>query len=211
MWSGDTQLEADVIDVDRQTGRLLAHGVPESAAADAVHAVLPATAASSPSQMPRAAAPVRVASRDLVWQQGKGDKAGTAVFSGGVVVQEPGGRLTAKNAMATMRPAGSAAASGSLALGAATLESIVASGDVRLSQPGRTGRGETLTYTAADGRYELTGAAGRWPEVVDSVRGSTTGASLIFHAGDDSVEVAAGPGTRTRTVTRVKPGKGRPD
>ena len=47
------------------------------------------------------------------------------------------------------------------------------------------------------------------PEIVDALRGSITGQILIFHAGDDSVEVAGNPGSRVRSETHVKTPAGR--
>jgi lipopolysaccharide export system protein LptA len=82
-----------------------------------------------------------------------------------------------------------------------SVQSILATGGVHLQQPGRTAIGERLLYTAADDRYLLTGTPAVPPRVDDSQHGNVTGASLIFHAGSDSVEVSGETGRRVRTET----------
>ena len=116
--------------------------------------------------------------------------------------------------------------SGSMGLAAGGIfgggvKEIVAQGQITLDQPGRHGNGEQLVYTAEDGKFILTGVPGAPPRLTDEVKGTVTGASLIFNSTDDSVTVsgAAGPGStipgsatpgsaakggRTRTETRVK-------
>jgi lipopolysaccharide export system protein LptA len=91
--------------------------------------------------------------------------------------------------------------SSSQPLASSQIEKIVAQGNVVLSQPGRKGEGEELVYTSADGRYVLTGTPASPPRIMDAVRGTTTGAALIFNDQDDSVEVSGGPSaavTKTR-------------
>ncbi len=79
---------------------------------------------------------------------------------------------------------------------------IVARGGVQLQQPGRKGTGEELTYTAQDGKFVLTGTSTVPPRLTDQVRGTVTGASLIFNDRDDSVIVSGGP-SKAVTQTRV--------
>ncbi len=79
---------------------------------------------------------------------------------------------------------------------------IVARGAVELQQPGRKGTGEELTYTAADGKFVLTGTSAAPPRLTDQVRGTVTGAALIFNDRDDSVMVNGGP-SKAVTETHV--------
>jgi lipopolysaccharide export system protein LptA len=85
---------------------------------------------------------------------------------------------------------------------------MVASGGVEVVQPGRRAAGEQLVYTASDGMFVMTGTPGSPPKMMDEAQGAITGASLRFHAGDNSVVVTngtdAGAGQRVRTETRVK-------
>jgi lipopolysaccharide export system protein LptA len=83
-----------------------------------------------------------------------------------------------------------------------------ATGKIEVEQLGRRALGEQVVYTASDGMFEMTGTPGHPPKMVDDARGTITGASLRFHAGDNSVVVSNGTehvaGERVRTETRVK-------
>jgi lipopolysaccharide export system protein LptA len=83
-----------------------------------------------------------------------------------------------------------------------SVSKIVARGAVQLEQPGRKGTGEELTYTAADGKFVLTGTSGTPPRLSDQVRGVVTGNALIFNDRDDSVVVSGGASNAV-TQTRV--------
>ena len=89
-----------------------------------------------------------------------------------------------------------------------SVERVVASGHIEIQQPGRRASGEQLVYTANDGMFVLTGTAKVPPKVVDDQRGTVTGTSLQFHAGDENVVVSnegdSGVGQHVRTETRVK-------
>jgi lipopolysaccharide export system protein LptA len=79
---------------------------------------------------------------------------------------------------------------------------------VEIMQPGRRATGQQVVYTAQDGMLVMTGLPGAPPKMIDEARGAITGASLRFHAGDNSVVVSNGTdgvaGQRVRTETRVK-------
>jgi lipopolysaccharide export system protein LptA len=81
------------------------------------------------------------------------------------------------------------------------IDHIVATGHVVITQPGRKGVGEKLVYTADDGRYVLTGTPGNPPHVYDQIKGTTSGATLIFNSQDDSVVVSGG---QSRAVTDTR-------
>ncbi len=89
-----------------------------------------------------------------------------------------------------------------------SVERIVATGNIEIEQPGRRATGTRAVYTASDGMFVMTGTAAAPPKIVDETRGTVTGASLRFHAGDESVMVSNGVGAdskqRVRTETRVK-------
>ena len=78
----------------------------------------------------------------------------------------------------------------------------MARGSVQLEQPGRKGTGDQLTYTAADGKFLLTGTAAAPPRLTDQVRGTVTGDALIFNDRDGSVVVSGGA-SKAVTQTRV--------
>jgi lipopolysaccharide export system protein LptA len=186
----------------------------------------PATA--KPSQTGAAARSpdvARVASGGLVYS-GTLDQAD---FTGGVRVESAEGTMLAREAIAYLQtpaatgsstnaapanakaggPAGSDAADGLSMSG--RVQRVVATGSIQVEQPGRRATGERLVYTASDALYVLTGETGAPPKLVDSLRGTTvTGAALLFHAGDQSVEALSaapgekGTGQRVHTETRVK-------
>ncbi len=135
-----------------------------------------------------------------------------ADFSGGVVVREQDATLHADAARVFLVPAepapkGQAATTNAMQdqpaqSSAGQVDRIIAEGRVRLTQPGRSGEGERLLYTAQDGQYVLTGTTARPPRIVDAVRGTVTGERLIFNSQDDSVTVSGGPSSAV-TETRV--------
>jgi lipopolysaccharide export system protein LptA len=84
-----------------------------------------------------------------------------------------------------------------------SVERIVASGHVRLLQPGRTATGDRLVYTAADGHFVLTGDEKNLPEVVDLDHGTVTGQVLTFASPDQAIMVSGTQGHGTTTRTRV--------
>ena len=172
---------------------------------------------------------MRVVSRELVYS----DVTRTADFTGGVEAVSEDGRMRARQATVYLQAAaagggkvGGGVASGDMtagtkkATGGATparagqsgfmggsVERMVATGGIEIEQPGRQARGEQLVYTAEDQMFVLTGTAASPPKMMDETRGSTTGASLRFHTGDNSVVVsneAGDVGRNVRTETRVK-------
>jgi lipopolysaccharide export system protein LptA len=82
------------------------------------------------------------------------------------------------------------------------VDRMMAEGNVALTQPGRRGTGDKLTYTSADGRAVLSGIAAR---VVVREYGSTMGAQLTFYSRDDKIFVDNQQGTgRVRSTHRLK-------
>jgi lipopolysaccharide export system protein LptA len=207
MWTSTAQIEAPLIETERATGKLFAHAADSETGT--VHLVLPVQASQGKSA-PATAGAVRVTGSTLVYTPADARGPAHADVAGGVRINSPGSQLTARSAVATMSAAAPAAkGTGSLLTGGA-IQSITATGDVRLQQPGRSGMGERLVYTAADQRYVLTGTPSAPPRIQDSQRGTVSGALLVFHGTDDSIDVSAEEGHRVRTETEVaKPARGR--
>lgn len=85
-----------------------------------------------------------------------------------------------------------------------SVEKLVATGNVVMTEPGRTGRGDRLVYTGADQKAVLTGSSAR---VEDAEQGATTGEELTFYVGGERIRVAGRAGSgRVKSVHRV--GKG---
>jgi lipopolysaccharide export system protein LptA len=140
---------------------------------------------------------VRIKSRMLVYS----DKDRRGDFSGGVLAVAPNGTIRSDQAQFFLGPAKKPPSSTAAATPSSQIEKIIASGHVLLTQPGRKGEGEQLVYTAADGTYVLTGTPAAPPYVMDAVKGTTTGAALIFNDQDDSVEVSGG---QSAAVTKTR-------
>lgn len=139
-----------------------------------------------------------------------------AIFAGGVKIEGTMGQVEAQRAVATLS-AGKQATTGSPAATASpaaqanpvggTLEKVVVLGDVHMRQPGRSGTGEQLTYTAADDQYVLTGSPTHPPHIADAQQGNVTGATLVFSGAGSTIIVAGNPGQpggRVRTETEVR-------
>ncbi len=69
----------------------------------------------------------------------------------------------------------------------ATVDHSIAVGNVVLTEPGRTAKGDRLVYTAADQKAVLSGASAR---VEDAAQGTTTGEELTFYVGGERIRVA---------------------
>jgi lipopolysaccharide export system protein LptA len=202
LWQGSDSVAAPVLELSRAHATLSAHGA--SGAAAAVNAVFTSSAKdaasnakdqkSQPSAQPSV---VRLQSRTLLYA----DNDHKAVFSGAVLAQTSSGRVRSNFMDVYFTPAGGAQPPGKTPQ-STQVSRIVARGAVELEQPGRKGIGEELTYTAADGKFVLTGSTAAPPHLTDQVRGTVTGNALIFNDRDDSVVVSGGEG-KAVTQTRV--------
>ena len=118
------------------------------------------------------------------------------------------GKVEARTAEATMianeaelelLPPGNHAGKGG---GEAQVDGLTARGNVEVSSRGRRGTGEQLVYKGESGQFVLTGTATAPPRIVDPMRGTVTGQTLIFNSGDDSVSIEGGA---RRTDTETSP------
>jgi lipopolysaccharide export system protein LptA len=224
LWQGSDSVSAPVLELSRAHGTLSAHG---QGSAPAVNAVFTSSetnpqnnrqANSKPNaktQAPSAPSVVRLQSRTLFYAENDHK----AVFSGGVVAQTISGILHSSFMDVYFTPAPPAAKApdqqggqkppsapsqsvSSQSAPSQSVSKIVARGAVQLEQPGRKGTGEELTYTAADGKFVLTGTSAAPPRLSDQARGVVTGNALIFNDRDDSVVVSGGTSNAV-TQTRV--------
>ncbi len=167
---------------------------------------------------------IRVAAEALDYS----DPEREAIFQGHVTVREPEGTLSGDRGVVFLQSPGPGSGKGetkartmpgNVGLSAAggvggRLDRFVLLGNVRLLQPGRSGQGQQLTYTAATDRFVLTGAPGVLPRVTDAQQGTVTGETLVFGSADRSVVVVGEPGTghaehpaagrRVHTETEIK-------
>ena len=215
LWQGGSQVQAPVIEIDRNQQRLTAHG-ETSSHSEQVHTILTGTgsgnssaakveaqkktgskaATTLPGAQDHLPQVMRIASGELVYSVSNYQ----ADFSGGVRAETVDGTIRSNQATVYLQPkAGpravpAAAQSASIA---GSVERMVATGQVLIEQPNRHATGEWLQYTASDQLFVLTGDDRAEPKMVDAQQGTITGVAITFHSGDGSVVVL---GTPTRTA-----------
>jgi lipopolysaccharide export system protein LptA len=199
MWQSDHSIAAPVLEITQNPQTLKAYG-PEGNTAAVVSASLTSNLGAKHQQ-----SVVRIHSRTLDYSDA--DRRGD--FRGSVVAEDSDGVIHSDLAQVFLTPKPPASqTAGKLPpekpgqQDTSQIDHIIATGDVVMTQPGRKATGEKLVYTADDGKYILTGAPGNLPHVYDQVKGTTTGARLIFNSEDDSVVVSGGQSsavTDTRT------------
>jgi lipopolysaccharide export system protein LptA len=195
LWQGANIVEAPTIDFDRDKKTLLAQGAGQQPVS---------TVFVQPDKSGKLT-PVNVTAKRLTYS----DQSRQARFEGGVVLKGADATITGDHADVFLRARAGASgpqpAVGTDAGQASQLERIVAEGAIQITEPGRRAEGTKLVYTAADGRFVLTGSEGKSPSIFDAERGTITGDSLTFYSRDDRVVVGSNDTSRTVTQTRVKP------
>jgi lipopolysaccharide export system protein LptA len=128
-----------------------------------------------------------------------------AKLDGSVVLRSADSTLRAARAIVQLRPQSAIGKSPSPpASGAPSqVQSIEATGNIQLQQPGRRATGARLVYTADDEKFVLTGAPGSLPSIFDAEHGQVTGVSLTFFNRDDRVLVDSS-NSSSITQTRLK-------
>ena len=218
LWQGASQVQAASLTFDQKKRTLAAR---PAVAGGLVHAVFADTS------QPRAVGAEKPPAKGLSTGQSDdkiarvvsaamdySDLDRMATFTGGVKIDGTSGQARSQRGVVFLNPAQTNAtkqSGGQPTPFGGSVQKIVLSGDVQMAQPGRTGTGEQLVYTAADSSYVLTGTAAKPPHVVDAQQGNVTGATLLFHSGDNTIIVSgATSGTkqekpgRVRTETQVK-------
>jgi lipopolysaccharide export system protein LptA len=192
LWQGDAVLDAETIELWRAEKRLDARGQ--------VIAVIP----ERPGPHARTSGPT-------LWDIRAGvlhywNDAGKARLEGGVDATSTEGKLHSKTLDLFLAPDGSRTAGPASAGNAAgssgrQIERAVAVGDVVVRQGDRQGSAERAEYTAADGKFVLSGGK---PTLTDASRDTTTGRSLTFFVASDTILVDSQEGLRTLTKHRVE-------
>ena len=198
MWQGTDSVLAPVLELSQKPQTLKAYGLPGNVAPVVNANLLSASSnkpasGSAPASAQHQPSVVRVHSQTLFYSDA--DRRGD--FQGTVTAEDPNGVMHSDQAEFYLTPAVKGDSQ------QAQLDHIVATGHVTITQPGRKGTGEKLVYTEDDGKYVLTGSAANPPRMVDQVKGTTTGAALIFNSQDDSVVVSGGQ-SRAVTDTRTQ-------
>lgn len=203
LWQGDSVMEADSIEVLRQGKILNASGN--------VRAVFP----QSPGQSPPQALAVRqpAARKSQLWHitaealsYSEGES--RAHLEKNVVAKSADQEIHApvmdlyftkgeKNPAIPASPSPSATTQSD----AQQISRAVATGGVIVDQGTRRATAERGEYSAADGKFVMTGGN---PTIFDTSEGTTTGRQLTFFLADDTIIVDSENGSRTLTKHRVE-------
>jgi lipopolysaccharide export system protein LptA len=205
LWQGDSIVEADTIELNRQTHTLIAIGQ--------VHAVFPQAPAANRGQVSTRAG----RNKPEFWHaegnrltylssesRGRMEEKVRAHSDQGSMTADaidfffaPAGSAAIPDASATWKSAGPAKGSG-------TTEQLIratAFGGVNVDQQGRHGRASRADYTAEDGKFVLSGGT---PTVYDASGNTTQGRQLTFFFGNDSIDIDSAEGLRTLTLHQVE-------
>ena len=184
LWQGPSVLEADTIELLRETRVLNATGN--------VRGVFPPAA-----QQPgtdNAAPAWHVASGLLTYW----DKEDRAHLEKNVSVQSADQKMRSPQLELFFTRSGSDKTGSG---GTSQISRAVGTGGVMVEQGDRRGTAERGVYTAADEKFVLSGGS---PTLFDPVEGTTTGRELTFTRADDTIVVDSGNGLRTMTRHRVQ-------
>ena len=195
LWQGSSVLEAGSIDLARDPRSLTATGN--------VRAVFPqSNAARAGSQKQNDGKSPRL------WHVSAGkltylEKEDRAHLEKDVVIQSGNDRIRGAIADLYFTRAGSNVAAGpsGLTAGARQISRAVATGGVVVEQGSRRATAERGEYTAADGKFVMSGGN---PTIFDASSGTTSGRQLTFFLADDTIIVDSENGSRTLTKHRVE-------
>jgi lipopolysaccharide export system protein LptA len=201
LWQGDSVMEADSIEVLRESKILNASGN--------VRAVFPQSP--GPSQAQALAVRQPAARKPKLWHIA----AETLSYSEAESRAHLEKNVVAKSAEQEIRApvmdlyftrseksaSVPAATSSSAQTGAQQISHAVASGGVIVEQRKRRATAERGEYSAADGKFVMTGGN---PTIFDASEGTTTGRQLTFFLADDTIIVDSEKGSRTLTKHRVE-------
>ncbi len=186
LWQGANIVEAPTIEFNRDNRSLVAHGGPQIAS--------PVKSVFVQKDKDGKLTPVNVTARKLTYV----DADRHARYEGGVTAHSTDGVVTGDHVDIYLKKSGTAAPSAQPT--PSQLDRIIAEGKVVLTQPGRRGTGEKLTYYQDDDRFVLTGGS---PLISDTEHGTVRGTTLTFFNKDDRVLVEGSDAAPTVTHTRV--------
>ena len=191
LWQGDSVLEADSIELLRDSKVLNAAGT--------VRAVFPQYAAQPAGQV--LAAP-GAGKKPVLWHVTAAtltysDAENRAHLEKNVVVQSAEQKIHAAAMDLYFTGGGSANSSA----GAKQISRAFGTGGVIVEQGARKATAERGEYTAPEGKFVMSGGN---PTIFDASQGTTTGRQLTFFLADDTIIVDSENGSRTLTKHRVE-------
>jgi lipopolysaccharide export system protein LptA len=217
LWQGDSVLEANSIELLRDTRILNAVGnvravfpqAPGQSGSPSADPVADRDSAQRTRQI-NASQPAANGKKSHLWHVACGtltywDKEGRAHLQQDVVVQSAEQRMLApaldlfftRGAQAGPNPSAGASSSA----GAQQISRAVGTGGVTVEEGGRKATAEHGEYTATSGKFVMSGGN---PTIYDGSAGTTTGRQLTFFLADDTIIVDSENGSRTLTKHRVE-------
>jgi lipopolysaccharide export system protein LptA len=202
LWQGDSILEADSIELLRETKVLNAAGRVR-----AVFPQVPPPAQAGVTQSPATQASPK---NPVLWHVTSGtltynDAANTAHLEKNVVVQSPEERIRAPIMDLFFTRGAQAPATGATVpaanSGPQQISRAIGTGGVIVDQGARRAVADRGEYTASDGKFVMSGGN---PTLYDGSAGATTGRQLTFFLADDTIIVDSENGSRTLTKHRVE-------
>lgn len=188
LWQRESTLEAESIELQRDARTLNATG---NVRAVLLQAPTSGTNAQSSKKAPRL---WYVAAANLTYW----DKENRAHLEKDVTVQSADQKIRSA-AMDLYFMRASAATAG--ASGAQQISRALGTGGVTVEQGKRRATAERGEYTAADGKFVMSGGT---PTIFDASEGTTTGRQLTFYLADATIIVDSENGSRTLTKHRVE-------
>jgi LPS export ABC transporter protein LptC len=203
LWQGDSVMEADSIELLRETRILNASGN--------VRAVFPQGSGQAP---PKAlTVQQRAPNKIRLWHVTCGaltysDAESRAHLEKSVLAQSAEQEIRApvmdlyftRSEKSSAVPTGAATSANSPA-GTQQISRAIATGGVIVEQGTRRATAERGEYSAADGKFVMNGGI---PTIYDASEGTTTGRQLTFFLSDDTIIVDSENGSRTLTKHRVE-------
>ena len=214
LWQGESVLDADRIELWRDDKKLQAAGHvvavfpqasgPFAAPFGEIGAGKPVSSHAASSSASAGPTLWKVVAPSLTYWADQGK----AHLEGGVIASSDQGSLASRTLDVFLGPATPAATAPHARAGAASpvaggrqLDRVLAQGGVVVRQGDRRGMAEQGEYTAADGKFVLSGGQ---PTVSDSSSNTATGRSLTFFVANDTILIDSQEGSRTLTKHRVE-------
>jgi lipopolysaccharide export system protein LptA/lipopolysaccharide export system protein LptC len=214
LWQADSVLQANQIEVWRDEKKLVATGsvvavfpqasgpeVKTTFAAPAAHATTQGAAAGS--SAPHGPTLWEIHAPMLTYWS----DTGKAHLEDGVTANSQEGSMQSRTLDVFLTPAPQGTQSvqrsttASAPSSARQLDHALALGAVTVRQGDRQGKAEQAEYTAADGKFVLSGGN---PIITDASSDTTTGRSLTFFVANDTILIDSQEGSRTLTKHRVE-------
>ena len=217
LWQGDSVLQANQIEVWRDEKKLVATGsvvavFPQASGPQVKTFASPASRSTSQGGTSGSTAPHGPTLWEIhaptltYWSD-----TGKAHLEGGVTANSQEGSMESRTLDVFLTPAPAAPQGTPAAQAAATtsagpsgarqLDHALALGGVTVRQGDREGKAEQAEYTAADGKFVLSGGN---PIITDASSDTTTGHSLTFFVANDTILIDSQEGSRTLTRHRVE-------